>query len=167
MQKWTTGQISGHWASVLYEMLTGSVPFRGMHEAAILHSVIYENPVAPSQVNPLIPSALDQIVLKCLQKEPGDRYTSADEFLAALSAIENGAVPQVEKPTSAFPWFRYGILASLVLLIAFGLFDPLKLWRSGNRDGLHSPSVQTTGNLPQIPANFRHWFGTLPYRTVS
>jgi beta-lactam-binding protein with PASTA domain len=73
---------------VLYEMLTGSVPFEGDSAVAVALKQVSEPPVPPSRLNPAIPRALDGVVLKALAKDPANRFTSAGEFLAALDAAE-------------------------------------------------------------------------------
>ena len=73
---------------ILYEMLTGRVPFEGDSAVAVALKQVSEPPVPPSRLNPAIPRALDGVVLKALAKDPANRFASADEFLAALDAAE-------------------------------------------------------------------------------
>ncbi len=69
---------------ILYEMLTGRLPFVG--ESAVSVAVMHINGVfeAPRAVNPEIPEGLEQIILKAMATDPADRYQTADEMLAAL-----------------------------------------------------------------------------------
>jgi len=71
---------------ILYEMLSGDVPFNDSSAPAILIKHIKETPVAPSLKNPrvVIPAELEAIALRCLEKDPARRFQSADEFIAAL-----------------------------------------------------------------------------------
>ena len=62
---------------ILYEMLCGQPPFCGEDRQAVLRSVRFDVPVAPSRINPKVPHELDKICLKCLQKKATDRYASA------------------------------------------------------------------------------------------
>ncbi len=71
---------------ILYELLTGVVPFDGDTAVAIAFKQVSAQPLAPSAVNPTVPAALDEIVLRALAKDPAARYASADEFIAALQA---------------------------------------------------------------------------------
>jgi beta-lactam-binding protein with PASTA domain len=71
---------------VLYELLTGAVPFDGDTAVAIAFKQVSAQPPAPSTANPAIPAALDEIVLRALAKDPAARYGSAEEFIAALRA---------------------------------------------------------------------------------
>jgi eukaryotic-like serine/threonine-protein kinase len=61
---------------VLYEMATGEAPFRGKTTAGILGSILTESPRKPSAVNPAVPTRLDRVILKALEKERQDRYQS-------------------------------------------------------------------------------------------
>ncbi|HEY8638129.1 MAG TPA: protein kinase, partial [Solirubrobacteraceae bacterium] len=65
---------------VLYEMLTGRVPFDGESAVTIALKQVSEMPVPPGQLNPAIGQELDAIVMKALAKEPGERYASAAEM---------------------------------------------------------------------------------------
>jgi serine/threonine-protein kinase len=69
---------------VLYELLTGAVPFDGDTAVAIAFKHVSARPSAPSVANPAVPSVLDEIVLRALAKDPTARYASAEEFIAAL-----------------------------------------------------------------------------------
>src|SRR6202030_1387607 len=77
---------------ILYELLTGVVPFEGDTAVAIAFKQVSAEPRPPSAVNPAVPLALDAIVLRALAKDPARRYASADEFLAAL-ARERALMP--------------------------------------------------------------------------
>jgi serine/threonine-protein kinase len=69
---------------VLYELLTGRVPFDGDAAVTIALKHVSEAPVPPSHINPRIPPELDQVVLWALNKDPRDRPANADELIAAL-----------------------------------------------------------------------------------
>jgi beta-lactam-binding protein with PASTA domain/predicted Ser/Thr protein kinase len=86
--------------AMLYEALTGQVPFDADTPVAVALKQVSEAPRPPSLINPNIPPALDAVVLKALAKEPANRYQSADEFSAALVAAE--ADPNATPGTAAF-----------------------------------------------------------------
>ena len=71
---------------MLYELLTGRLPFDGESAVTIALKQISELPVAPSRHNPAVSPELDAIVLRALEKDPANRFADADEFLAALEA---------------------------------------------------------------------------------
>ena len=73
---------------VLYEMATGDAPFRGDTPASLFDEILHKAPRLPSQP---LPTSVDPIIHKALQKEPDDRYPSAKEFLADLEAVSSGS----------------------------------------------------------------------------
>jgi serine/threonine-protein kinase len=78
---------------VLYELLTGSVPFEGESAVTIALKQVSVEPTPPSQRNPEVNSALDAVVMRSLAKEPSQRFASADEFIAALQQAREGIAP--------------------------------------------------------------------------
>ena len=75
---------------VLYEMLTGQLPFRGKELAETVSMHLRTTALPPSQSNAKIGTALDQIVLKLMSKSRGDRYPSAQAVSQALSMVTAG-----------------------------------------------------------------------------
>jgi serine/threonine protein kinase len=69
---------------VLYEMVTGEVPFYAEEPIAILKKVIDEKPRPPRQINSDIPRNIETIILKCIEKDPQKRYQTAGVFLRDL-----------------------------------------------------------------------------------
>ena len=90
-------QISGDKATVrsdlyavgvtLYEVFTGQLPVGGGSNFEIMRAHLIDKPAAPNGLNPRLPAALSNAILKALEKKPEDRFASAQEFLAALSAV--------------------------------------------------------------------------------
>jgi beta-lactam-binding protein with PASTA domain/tRNA A-37 threonylcarbamoyl transferase component Bud32 len=75
---------------VLYEMLTGKVPFNGDSAIEIAMKHLNELPKPPSKIRPEIPEDLDHVVLRALAKAPEDRYQTAEEFAEDLHRVEAG-----------------------------------------------------------------------------
>jgi eukaryotic-like serine/threonine-protein kinase len=71
---------------MLYEALTGQVPFEGDSAVAVAMKQVSQPPQRPSSINPQVSPALDAAVMRALEKEPGRRFQSADAFIAALDA---------------------------------------------------------------------------------
>jgi serine/threonine-protein kinase len=69
---------------LLYELLTGVKPFAGESSGQIMNKILYETPVDPSRLNPLLPPAVDWVVQKALGKSADDRFANAREFREAL-----------------------------------------------------------------------------------
>ena len=85
---------------ILYEALTRRVPFEGESAVAIAMKQVAETPQRPSSINPQVSPALDAVVMRALEKEPGQRFQSADAFIAALDAALKD--PGVSRNTAAF-----------------------------------------------------------------
>ncbi len=68
---------------VLYECLTGRVPFEKDLDAAIIWAHVEESPTLPTLLRPDLPPAIDEVFARVLAKNPGDRYESCKEFMAA------------------------------------------------------------------------------------
>ncbi|NWF80601.1 MAG: Stk1 family PASTA domain-containing Ser/Thr kinase [Chloroflexi bacterium] len=76
---------------VLYEMLTGRLPFSGDSAVAVAMKHVTEPPTPPRQINPQIPAGLEALVLRALAKDPAQRPASALEFATALANYERAA----------------------------------------------------------------------------
>ncbi len=72
---------------VLYEMLTGTVPYQGDNPVAVAMQHVQSVPTPPSQIRPSIPKGLEEITLKAMAYRPEDRYQNAEEMVAALNAF--------------------------------------------------------------------------------
>ncbi len=73
---------------ILFELLTGRVPFKDESDFQIMIHHVQTPPTPPTQLLPNIPLALEQIVLRCLSKDPAERFQTADDILSAMDAFE-------------------------------------------------------------------------------
>jgi serine/threonine-protein kinase len=78
---------------VLFEMLTGKVPFSGDTAVAVAHQHIHAHPPAPSSLNPKVSLALDQVVFTALAKDKADRFQTTAEFGRELRLAEAAKAP--------------------------------------------------------------------------
>jgi serine/threonine protein kinase len=153
---------------VLYQMLTGRVPFRRTTPHATLHAVIYEPPTPPRQVNPGLPHALEDVVLQALAKRPEDRFQRGVDMVAALrAALAGRRMPAAAKNVSSTPssarqrrvliWVM--VAAALALVSLLGLL--LALTAGGEPGGGAGPLATTSlvGAHPSSP--------TLPSTTAA
>jgi serine/threonine protein kinase len=84
---------------ILYWMATGEYAFPGETITAISYKVVNTEPVPPRKLNPAVPSAFDQIILKCLAKAPSDRYASGEDLARDLAALRTGRpVAELQAP---------------------------------------------------------------------
>jgi eukaryotic-like serine/threonine-protein kinase len=135
---------------ILYEALTGRVPFEGESAVAVAMKQVSQTPQRPSSVNPRVSPALDAVVMRALEKEPGQRFQSADAFIAALDAAMKD--PGVSRDTAAFAalppvvatpeqeavederrrnWWLWGLLVAAIVI---GLLIGLALTRDTTTD---------------------------------
>lgn len=85
---------------VLYEMLTGKVPFQSDNAVSVALMQLQNDPVRPRELNPDIPVGLEQIIIRAMQKNPNDRYQSASEMLLDISEFKKN--PNVKFDYSYF-----------------------------------------------------------------
>jgi len=77
---------------LFYEILTGELPFKAEHEAALLYLIVNEEPPAPSELNRKIPNQLDTFVKKMLEKDRDKRFQSINELLNHLNLVKEDIV---------------------------------------------------------------------------
>ena len=137
---------------LLYEMLTGASPFAAPYPAAVLYAVLHHDPPPPSE-RAGTPAALDAVVARCLEKEPGARYPDAGALRDALEDALAPASEPVPVPSSMSAWgARLGrpraIVAALVLL-AVGAAGAA-VWGT-SRSASAMPSAVHLAILPPAP----------------
>src|SRR5690349_22708957 len=81
---------------ILYEMLTGRVPFEGECAVTIALKHVNERATPPSAYNPAVTPELEEVVMRALEKDPARRYPDADAFIAALQGQEVPAAPPTD-----------------------------------------------------------------------
>ena len=72
--------------AILFELLTGRPPFTGPTPLEVVRAVREDPPVPPTEVNPTVPPGLDAVCLKCLEKDPNERYQTASALAEAIAA---------------------------------------------------------------------------------
>jgi serine/threonine-protein kinase len=130
--------------AILYECLTGRPRFKAETATATLQQVVADEPVPPARLNSRVPRDLETICLKCLQKEPAQRYASAAALADDLRRFEKGE-PITARPPGALEraakWVRRrptaaALLAAALLMLA-GI-TAAAVWYVGDRARLHA-----------------------------
>jgi TolB-like protein len=113
---------------VLYEMLTGQLPFKGEYDQSVIHSILSEEPDPLTKVLPNIAKPLENVVLTALAKNLANRYQSMAELLQDLRAVAEGLKPLRAK-SGLFRGrifglkkaYAFAVLACLLVLIALAI----------------------------------------------
>jgi len=113
---------------ILYEMLTGQVPFPGRNPFVSMHSRLVNNPIPPREIDPDLSPELQEILYRALERNPKNRYASASEFASDLrhqDQVEAADRPELRDwRRQGTPWTQslafYGMLAMIPVII-FGL----------------------------------------------
>ena len=84
---------------VMYECATGHVPFDGDDAISVAVKQMNELPVPPSQINPAVDPDLERIILRCMEKDPANRFQTADELRAVLNNYLAGRNVELPEPT--------------------------------------------------------------------
>jgi WD40 repeat protein len=110
---------------ILYQLLTGKLPFDAPSPLGVLHQVTKVDPVRPGQINRRVPTDLEVICLKCLAKEPGQRYISADALADDLRRwleghpIEARPVSSIERAAKYV--LRHPTVSALVMAVVLAI----------------------------------------------
>jgi Tol biopolymer transport system component len=140
---------------VLYEMLTGKLPFKGDYEQAVIYSILNDKHEVVTVLRTSVPMEVEWIINKSLEKDPVKRYQHTNEILLDLKALKNVPPPakRQKKFYPAIPKSIKGILAVVFVLVLFSI--GYLLMRSRDSKGFQinrtSPLTTATG-LEQDPS---------------
>jgi len=137
---------------VLYEMITGQLPFKGEHEAAVIYSIVNETPEPLARYKANVPEGLQRIVDKALQKDVSTRYQSAAEIVADLKGLQKetagaGVEATLPKRLQRFKPLVWGIGLLVVVGIAVTGVLVLKPWLVSKKAEAKSLAVLSFENL--------------------
>ena len=136
---------------VLYEMLTGQLPFRSEYQEAIVYSILNESPQPLTGMRSGIPMALEAIVNKCIEKNASDRDQHADELIVDLRRVRSQTSKEVVVPK---PFLRARsrmlIYGGAVVVLAVFVFLALPLFK-GKNERITSLAVLPLENLSGDP----------------
>jgi serine/threonine-protein kinase len=175
---------------ILYEMVTGDVPFTGESTLGVMYQRIKENPKSPKTVNPSLPNWLVKIIMRCLERDPAARYQSAHEILADLEAgqlaggasgsfsrrmsrsIARPATSRIIIPQDALPRFRWmrpwmPVAAGIVLLVAlvFAIPQSRHLIFRGRQSAATPSTPSLVPGVPSISSG--RYVAVLPLQVIG
>jgi serine/threonine protein kinase/Tfp pilus assembly protein PilF len=133
---------------LLYEMVTGQLPFQGDSGVTILDSILNRAPVPPIRLNPNLPAELERIVDKCLEKDRSFRYQHASEIRADLQRLERetgsgNSAPATTSSGSHSSRLLWGAVAAAILIGAGFL-----AWRYLRPHLSHATPINSIAVLP-------------------
>jgi tetratricopeptide (TPR) repeat protein/TolB-like protein/tRNA A-37 threonylcarbamoyl transferase component Bud32 len=148
---------------ILYEMVTGDVPFTGETTLKVMYQRIQEKPKSPKLVNPELPNWLVRIIMRCLERDPAARYQSAYEILADLQGSKSSSsatrTVQIEIPEFAQRRWTWAVAAVVVVLaLAFAIAPVRHLILGGKLGSSVSP-------IP--PLSEGKFLAILPFRVLG
>ncbi len=113
---------------ILYEMLTGKLPFSGPNPFAVMNDRVLNNPVPPRAANPQVSPELQEIIYRALEREPANRYKNAEEFAWDLQHPEQVGIAErselVDWRKRRSPMARqvlFYVMIALIPVVIFGL----------------------------------------------
>jgi serine/threonine-protein kinase len=147
---------------ILYELLTGRVPFDAESPVSIAVRHVSEVPVPAAEVNPEVPPALDAVTMRALAKAPEDRFQDADAFIAAVQAARDapmdapayavaGPAVVVEEEERGGRWWLWLLALLALAVIGFGLYTLLAPKQAvvpdvvGERSSVAAQTLQNRG----------------------
>jgi serine/threonine protein kinase len=129
---------------VLYEMLSGRLPFKGDSQASLIYAALHSEPQPLSECVPAIPGKLDATVRKAMAKDPGERYSCAGEMLLDLRACQQDLGPDNERVGEPFGLLRRPNLRTVAALFFLGVALML-VWIGGNGPDSHEVGAENDG----------------------
>jgi serine/threonine-protein kinase len=113
---------------MLYEMLTGKTPFQGPNPFAIMNDRLMNNPIPPREVNPEITPEVQEVIYRALEREPQNRYSTANEFAWDLEHLDQvGVADRAElhewkiRKTPLAKQILFYVGMALIPIVVFGL----------------------------------------------
>ena len=137
---------------VLYEMATGRRPFDASLPIALAGDIQHKAPPPPGRIKPDLPLKLEDIILKCLDKDPANRYQAAKEMEVDLRRLgmppPTQGVPPPERAKA--PWWRAALWAGISALLLGAAVVGLNVagWRDGLLSRVHPPQMRSLAVLP-------------------
>ncbi len=101
---------------LMYEIITGTPPFKGEYEQAVIYSILNENPKKITAINKKVPAELEKIIMKCLEKDPEKRYKDIKALLKDLNNLS-----KIKKKREKRPYHTPILMLTILFLFIFGI----------------------------------------------
>ena len=145
--------------NVLYEMATGRRPFADEQGSRLVEGILHEAPQPPHALNGKISAAFENVILKCLEKEPETRYQSANELAVDLKRLGSGSVASAPRIATLHQqrekrWGNRFLIIAALLVVAVALAIVLKsptLGKRGQERGTVSSTQAKIESLAVLP----------------
>jgi serine/threonine protein kinase/lipoprotein NlpI len=138
-----------------YEMLTGQPPFASEYDQAIVYGIMNETPVPPSELKPDLHAAVDDVIIKTLEKDPENRYQNVQELIEELENINSGIKPDSEEKKIISPPARHRkkllLFLSVFILLIIAVFAVILLLQTSTEKPINSIAVLPLKNLSNNP----------------
>ncbi|MGB5872849.1 MAG: SUMF1/EgtB/PvdO family nonheme iron enzyme, partial [Bacteroidota bacterium] len=113
------------WAlgAVLYEMFTGQLPFKTEYQTALVYSILNETPAPPTSIRSEIGEGLEEVILKCLAKDPEERYGTGADLLVALEELRQSEASSARPGDASrrlIQMLKQPLVASALVVIVLG-----------------------------------------------
>ncbi len=123
--------------AVLYEMVTGKVPFEGDYSQAVIYGILNHDPIAPTKMIPDLPPELERVILLCLAKEPEQRIQTMAELAVELEVAGVTGPVTLRRRTKrtglwrrrAGTWVHRHRLVALLVLLSIAIVSWIILWQ--------------------------------------
>jgi TolB-like protein len=156
---------------ILYEMISGQLPFKGDHEQAVIYSILNEELKPLTSLRTGVPVELERIAHKAMAKKPGDRYQHADELIVDLRSLtleidSDGLSFSASRKTEAKAARRPRTLltGAFVLLVIAGVVYVTK-FRQPQNEGV--TTAETLADKPAAMVEFNKSIVVLPFEDIS
>ena len=165
---------------ILYEMVTGDVPFTGESTLKVMYQRIQEKPKSPKTLNPDLPNWLVRLIMRCLERDPAARYQNAYEILAdlqgsnSMSGVSRSGISRsgsqsviIQIPEFAnhkWVWIVAGVVAVVLLALAIPPVRHLIPGLRGGNKKVASGTPETSGIPPISEGKF---VAVLPFKVLG
>jgi serine/threonine-protein kinase len=155
---------------ILYEMITGQLPFRSTYSEAVVYSILHDDPPPVTSLRSGVPMELERIVNKALRKDRSARYQHLDEMLTDLKGVRTGfesgklgpSAPPLRRESRIRKRVYTGIALAVLVVICVGVY--IARFAANRRS---DSAAHDAGALPAPEAGNARSIAVLPFKNIS